>query len=144
VILKQGADLHTSTLNQMMAAEFVGSDAFAAHVARIIEVYRDRRDAMVRALEREMPAAVRFTRPAGGLFLWVELPPGIDARLLLRRCLSHGVAFVPGAAFHPCGGGDNTLRLNFSNMPPARIEEGIRRLAAAVRELAAAGTAAAA
>jgi DNA-binding transcriptional MocR family regulator len=138
VVIKQGADLHSSTLNQMQTSEYLRSVDFDARVGRIIEVYRERRDAMIGALEREMPAGTRFTRPAGGLFLWVELPGGVDARALLRRALEHRVAFVPGGSFYPNGGHEDTLRLNFSNMPPERIAEGIRRIAAATRELLAA------
>jgi 2-aminoadipate transaminase len=135
VLAKQSADLHTSTLSQMMLAAYLESFDLDANLARIREAYRARRNAMVRALEREMPPDVRFTRPSGGLFLWVELPDGIDARHLLDVCLAHDVAFVPGEPFFPNGGHTNTLRLNFSNMPEQRIAEGVRRLAAALREL---------
>lgn len=134
-LLKQGADLHTGTFDQMLAFEYLEKADLDERIGQIIETYRARRDAMIRALEREMPAEVRFTRPAGGLFLWVELPAGIDARLLLRRCLDEGVAFVPGSGFFPNGGHENTMRLNFSNASPERIEEGIRRLARALGEL---------
>jgi 2-aminoadipate transaminase len=135
VLAKQGADLHTSTLAQMMLAAYLESYDLDANLVRVREAYRARRAAMVRALEREMPAGVRFTRPAGGLFLWVELPSGVDARRLLEVCLAHDVAFVPGESFFPNGGHANTLRLNYSNMPEERIEEGVRRLAAALRDL---------
>jgi DNA-binding transcriptional MocR family regulator len=106
-----------------------------ADISRIQELYREHRDAMVNALERELPPGARFTRPAGGLFLWLELPAHLDARALLRRCLKHNVAFVPGGAFFPNGNRENYLRLCFSNMPVDRITEGIRRLAAALREM---------
>ncbi len=139
VILKQGADLHTPTLGQMQLDRYMELHDLDANVGRIRAVYRDRRDAMARALEREMPAGVTFSRPAGGLFLWVELPDALDARELLKRCLAREVAFVPGGAFFPNGGHENTLRLNFSNMPIERIEEGVRRLAASVRDLLAEG-----
>jgi DNA-binding transcriptional MocR family regulator len=135
VVIKQGADLHSSTLNQMQAAEYLATVDFDGRVGRIIEVYRERRDALAAALTREMPRGTRFTHPAGGLFLWVELPEGLDSRALLARALEHGVAFVPGDSCFPNGGHRNTLRLNFSNMPPARIEEGVRRIAAAARQL---------
>ncbi len=138
VILKQGADLHTATLTQMMTAEFLESSSMDERIQRISAVYRARRDAMLAALEQEMPAGVRFTRPQGGLFLWVELPEGVDARALLARSLEHDVAFVPGSSFFPNGGHENTMRLNFSNMPEERIAEGVRRLAVVVREALAA------
>jgi DNA-binding transcriptional MocR family regulator len=135
VVLKQGADLHTSTLDQMIAARYLETRDLDEDIRRITALYRERRDAMVGALEREMPEGVRFTRPSGGLFLWVELPDGISARALLERCLERQVAFVPGGAFFPSGGHENTLRLNFSNAPVPRIEEGVRRIAAALRDL---------
>jgi len=90
---------------------------------------------MVGALEEMMPAGVKFTRPQGGLFLWVELPKHIPAVELLRECLKRDVAFVPGDAFFPNGGVKNTLRLNYSNMPEDRIREGIRRLAGVIRQI---------
>ena len=139
VLVKQGADLHTSTLAQMMLAAYLESYDLDANLARVREAYRARRDAMVRALEREMPAGVRFTRPSGGLFLWVELPDGLDSRRLLEACIAHDVVFVPGDSFFPNGGHANTLRLNYSAMPEDRIEEGIRRIGAALRELLARG-----
>jgi DNA-binding transcriptional MocR family regulator len=135
VMLKQGADLHTPTLNQMQVAACMDGHGFDERIVRISAVYRERRAAMIRALEREMPAGVRFTRPQGGLFLWVEFPASIDARELLMRCLDDGVAFVPGSGFFPNGGHANTARLNYSNQPPERIEEGIRRIAVALRAM---------
>lgn len=135
VILKQGADLHTATLAQMEAAAYMERFDLDGAIARIRAAYLSRRDAMVDALDRHMPAGCRFTRPSGGLFLWGELPKGVNARDLLARCLKRDVAFVPGGAFFPSGGHENTLRLNYSNMPEDRIEEGVSRLAAALREM---------
>ena len=132
VVLKQGADLQTSTLTQMQVARYLAENDLDADIARLIPVYRERRDAMLEALDKEMPAGVRYTRPAGGLFLWVELPRGLSARTLLDECLRRNVAFVPGGAFFPNGGHEETLRLNYSNMPVERIREGIRRLASAL------------
>lgn len=130
VIAKQGMDLHTATLNQMIAHEILtGEDDFLdQHVRRIRAVYRQRRDVMLAAMETYFPEEVRWTYPQGGLFLWVTLPEGLDAAELLKSALDHKVAYVPGAAFHPEGGGNNTLRLNFSLCDPQRIETGIRRL----------------
>ncbi len=135
VILKQGTDLHTSTLSQMMVAAYMDRYDLDEDVRRIRDAYRIRRDAMLEAIEAEMPGGVRVTRPAGGLFLWAELPEGVDARDLLDRCVARDVAFVPGEAFFPNGGHKNTIRLNFSNMPPDRIAEGIRRIAGALSEI---------
>ena len=103
-----------------------------ADIAKIVPVYRERRDAMLAALDEEMPAGVTYTRPSGGLFLWMTLPDRLSARTLLDECVRQNVAFVPGGAFYPNGDHENTLRLNYSNMPIDRIREGIRRLASAV------------
>ncbi len=138
VLVKQGADLHTSTFAQFQLARYLDLHDIDANVARVREVYRSRRDAMLAALARELPGEVSWTRPSGGLFVWVTLPVGLDARALLERCLEHDVAFVPNGSFFPNGGHENTLRLNFSNMPEPRIDEGVRRLAAALRDLVAA------
>jgi 2-aminoadipate transaminase len=128
VLAKQGTDLHTSSLIQLLAARFMLENDLEAHIARIRQVYRARRDAMLAALDEHFPDNVRYTRPSGGLFLWVELPQGLDARELLEHALEERVAFVPGECFFPAGHHENTLRLNFSAMPKDRIEEGIRRL----------------
>ena len=135
VLVKQAADLHTATLNQMLLVGYLTRYDINAAIERIRDVYRRRRDAMTAALEREMPAGTRFTRPRGGLFIWVELPEEVSARRLLARCLERDVAFVPGDCFFPAGGHANTLRLNFSNMPEERIAEGIARLGEALRAL---------
>lgn len=135
VILKQGADLHTSTLSQALTAAYIEEHGLDGQLARITRTYRLRRDAMVAALEEEMPEGVTFTRPEGGLFLWITLPGGVSARELLALCLERQVAFVPGGGFYPNGGHENTLRLNFSCMGEERIREGIRRMAAALGEL---------
>jgi 2-aminoadipate transaminase len=135
IIVKQGADLHSSTFDQMVASEYLSTYDIDANIRRILIAYRSRRDVMVKALELEMPPGVTFSRPHGGLFLWVELPEVIDARELLPRCLKRDVAFVPGGSFFPAHNRENTLRLNFSNMPEDRIVEGVRRLAAAIREM---------
>ena len=87
---------------------------------------------MLAALDVEMPAGVSWTHPEGGLFLWMTLPDRLNARTLLEECVRQNVAFVPGGAFYPNGGHENTLRLNYSNMPVERIREGVRRLASAV------------
>jgi 2-aminoadipate transaminase len=132
VLLKQGMDLHTSSLSQWAAAKFLETFDYDAHINKIIDIYKDRRDVMISALEEYFPAEAKFTRPQGGLFTWVELPGHINAALLLRQSLAFDVAFVPGDSFFPNGGVTNTLRLNYSNMPPEKIREGIRRLAAAI------------
>lgn len=128
VQMKQGADLHTSTFNQMLAYEVAHGGFLDRHVKLIRQVYRERRDAMVSALERYAPPGVVWTRPQGGLFLWLTLPAGFDAKTLFPEALKEKVAYVPGAAFYPNGGGDRSMRLNFSYCTPDMIQEGIRRL----------------
>ncbi|QKV17280.1 PLP-dependent aminotransferase family protein [Oricola thermophila] len=134
VILKQAGDLHSATINQV-AMERVARSCFHEQVERIRAVYAARRDRMLRALEREMPAQVQWTRPEGGMFVWLTLPEGLDGAALLARSVEwERVAFVPGRAFFPDGSGANTLRLSFSCAPGDMIDEGIRRLAGLVRE----------
>jgi len=97
-------------------------------VKNVRRVYRQRRDAMLKAMEAHFPAIIRWTRPQGGLFLWATLPEGQDSAEILKEAIAEKVAFVPGASFFPREGGARTFRLNFSYCPPDVIEEGIRRL----------------
>ncbi len=134
VQLKQGSDLHTSTFTQMVAYEVARDGFLDEHVKYIRKVYRERRDVMLSALQEMFPPEVTWTRPQGGLFLWVTLPEGMDAQRLFEAALHEDVAFVPGDSFFASGGeGCRHLRLNFSNATPERIREGIRRLSIAVR-----------
>jgi 2-aminoadipate transaminase len=130
---KQPSDLHTG-MAQQMATYRVAKDGFVdEHVKHIIDFYRERRDVMLRAIEEHFPAAAHYTRPAGGLFVWAELPAYIDTRELLLDAIQEKVAFVPGQGFHPDLSGTNTMRLNFSNVPPDQLREGVRRLGLAIR-----------
>lgn len=131
---KQGADLHTATFNQLVAFEVAHGGFLDRHIHTIRDVYGKRRDLMMAAMEREFPSEVSWTHPQGGLFLWGTLPAYMDAKDLLKTCLDRKVAFVPGEAFHPTGGGKNTMRINFSNATHAEIEEGILRLGTSIRE----------
>jgi 2-aminoadipate transaminase len=128
---KQGTDLHSSTFDQMLAYE-VGRGGFIdRHVQHIREVYGRRRNVMLEALAQAFPdpsVGVRWTRPQGGLFLWVMLPEWMDATELFVEAVKEKVAFVPGVSFHPGGGGHNTMRLNFSCESDEVIKEGIARL----------------
>ncbi|WGF89583.1 aminotransferase-like domain-containing protein [Marinivivus vitaminiproducens] len=129
VLAKQAGDLHSPTLNQM-AMHQVAERVFESHVPRLRAAYRKRRDAMLAALDRCMPAGVSWTRPQGGMFVWVTLPDGMDGADLLARAVREAkVAFVPGGAFFADGSGRNTLRLSFSLADGEQIEAGIRRLA---------------
>jgi 2-aminoadipate transaminase len=139
VQFKQGADLHTSTFDQMVAYEVVHDGFLDEHVKKIRAVYRERRDVMLAALTEYFPPEVTWTHPQGGLFLWVTLPEGFDMEHLFQAALRENVAFVPGDCFYPgADAGRRHMRLNFSHSTPQQIREGIRRLGLAVaREMAA-------
>lgn len=137
VQLKQGADLHTSTFTQMVAYEVARAGFLDEHVQRLRDVYRERRNVMLESLAENIPPDmdVTWTRSAGGLFLWMQLPEGMDSRQLLAAALEKNVAFVPGDAFFAGGDvGRRYCRLNFSNAKPEMIHQGIRRLGLAIRE----------
>ena len=125
---KQAADLHSSPLNQWIVLELLRRGQLERQLPRLRRIYRERRDAMLAALEESLVGEVQWTRPEGGMFVWVTLPETVDAAALLERALARGVAFVPGAEFHVDGGGRNTLRLNFTHVTPDRIREGMERL----------------
>ncbi len=133
LILKQAADLHTSSFDQRVACAFLTANDQSAHLGRIRGAYGERFEVMDAALQKEMPAGYRWTRPEGGMFLWLTGPGELDGLELLERAIKHQVAFVPGRDFFPAEGGNNYLRLNFSNSNPARIREGVRRLGALCR-----------
>ncbi|MCS7060834.1 MAG: PLP-dependent aminotransferase family protein [Anaerolineae bacterium] len=135
---KQGADLHTSTLSQNIAYEVAKDNFLDRHLEVIRQTYRTRRDVMLAAMQQHFPLDARWNRPEGGMFLWCELAPGVDATERLRAAVPKKVAFVPGASFYPCGGGENTMRLNFSNAAPDKIREGIARLGEVLAEQVAA------
>lgn len=133
VLLKQAADLQCSTINQIVT-EQVARHHLEDHAAMLRRVYSARRDHMIKALEREMPEGVTFTRPEGGMFVWVTVPAHIDcADLLATSLATEKVAFVPGRAFYADGSMGNTMRLSFSCATEAQIDEGISRLGRLIR-----------
>ena len=135
VIAKQACDLHTATFNQIVAYE-VGHGGFLdTHIHVIRECYGHRRDVMLGALDSYFPPGVEWTHPEGGLFLWATMPEDLDAAEVLQSAVKRKVAFVPGEPFHPCGGGKNTMRLNFSFATPENIQEGIYRLSQVMKEI---------
>ncbi len=126
---KQGADLHSSTFDQMVANDVAQRGLLKMHIKRLRKVYAERRNVMHEALEEFWPDSCSWTRPAGGLFLWARVPEGIDTTDLLRKAVERKVAYVPGVNFYPHeDGGFNAMRLNFSNAKPEQIVEGVRRL----------------
>ena len=134
VLAKQGADLHTSTFNQLAAYELAKTGLLNEHVKLIRNTYKERRDMMMESMAEFFPSGTRWTHPKGGMFLFGYLPENLDATDIFKRAVEKKVAFVPGAAFHPNGGGENTMRLNFSYSTPEIIREGIQRLGLAIKE----------
>ncbi|MDR6981167.1 2-aminoadipate transaminase [Streptomyces sp. 3330] len=128
VVAKQAADLHTPTVNQLAAARYLTAFDLDAHVTRVAAVYRERRDAMLAGLPDALPAGSVWTRPEGGMFLWVRLPGSYDTTALLPRVVAQDVAYVPGAPFYAGEPDRSTLRLCFVTQTPDEIAEGLRRL----------------
>lgn len=135
VVAKQASDLHSNYLSQRIVYQYLSDHDIDEHIARIREAYKNQRDLMISSIEKHFPEEVEFTRPDGGMFLWVTLPEGLSALRLFDLAGGEDVAFVPGSAFYVDEGGKNTLRLNFSNSDGDHIEEGIRRLARVIEKL---------
>ena len=135
VMVKQGADLQSSTISQMEVAKFLETYDIEEHIEKIKVVYKKRRDLMMKTMEEEFPEEVTFTYPEGGLFTWVVLPEHMNAREIAVKALEENVAFVPGGSFFPNGGHENTFRMNYSNMDEERIVEGVKRLGKVLKEM---------
>ncbi|RQD68885.1 MAG: PLP-dependent aminotransferase family protein [Tindallia sp. MSAO_Bac2] len=135
VLVKQGSDLHTSSLSQQELNCFMEDYDMDEHIGKIREVYRKRRDIMMKTMEETFPDSVKFTYPNGGLFTWVEMPEHMNAREVFKKAIEHNVAFVPGDSFYPNGGVHNTMRINYSTMPEDKIVEGITRLGKVLHEM---------
>ncbi|QFP78421.1 PLP-dependent aminotransferase family protein [Deinococcus sp. AJ005] len=130
---KQGADLHTPTLNQMIVTELL-DEVLPRQIEMVRKAYGERAALMLGHIENEFPGSVEYTRPEGGMFLWITLPGQIDSTKMLVRALTRNVAYVPGSPFFALGGGENTLRLSYSNATPEQIERGIKALGETIRE----------
>ena len=130
---KQAADLHTSIFNQRVVYEVVRNGLLDAHVPTIRARYKVQRDAMEAALEKHLSGLAQWQRPAGGMFFWLELAPGLDAIRLLPQAVAAGMAFVPGEPFYASAPRRNALRLSFVTVPAAQIEVGIVALAGVLR-----------
>ncbi|MDG0025966.1 PLP-dependent aminotransferase family protein [Trinickia sp. Y13] len=131
---KQATDLHTPSITQRIVHEVVKDGFLDEHVPTIRALYRDQCAAMLSALERHMPEDVKWNRPEGGMFVWVNLPHTINTMKLLEAAVAENVAFVPGGPFYAHEPDHSTLRLSFVTVPPAKIDEGIARLAKLIRE----------
>jgi 2-aminoadipate transaminase len=138
-IAKQAADLCTGELDQRIVHEACRRGILDRQAPVLRRYYQAKRDVMVKALRAHFGGALTWPDPRGGFFLWASLPPLVDADVLLPRAIAHGVVYVAGQAFFVNGSGRHFVRLSFSAPPPDRIEEGVRRLAAAVQEEEAAG-----
>jgi DNA-binding transcriptional MocR family regulator len=112
-----------------MVREYLTGQAWQEQVKVFRELYRGRRDAMLEALAAVMPDGCRWTRPAGGFYVWLQLPPGLNSKAMLPRAISSRVAYVPGTGFYADGSGAGHLRLSYCFPEPGRIREGVRRLA---------------
>ena len=132
-IAKQAVDLHTGSLAQRAVARLLQTFDYEAHLRQLRRLYAERLDAMLASIEHNFPEGTAWTRPEGGMFVWMRLPAGLDAGELLADAMRERVAFVPGAPFFPGDPCHETLRLNFSNRPPLLIAEGMARLGACVR-----------
>ena len=128
-LAKQAADLHTSQLTQMVVHEVIKDGFLERHIPKIRTLYGDQCQVMLDAMAQHFPAGVEWTKPEGGMFIWVTLPKHIDAMKLLDEAIAQKVAFVPGSPFYANAPETNTLRLSFVTVPPERIRAGIEILA---------------
>ena len=135
IVAKQASDLHSGCLSQRVVYQFLIDNEIDDHIFRIREAYGAQRDLMIKIMEETFPESVKYTRPEGGMFLWVTLPEGFSSLDLFQRAIKDKVAFVPGHAFFADGSGGNTMRLNFSNSDPEKIVEGMTRLSRSVKEM---------
>jgi len=134
VTLKQGADLCGPSLTQRLVVRFLTEYDVHAHIARLCQHYKAKLETMLQALSQHMPEEAEWTKPEGGLFVWVKLPERVDTAKMLERALAHKVAYVPGQPFFADGSGQNTMRLSFALATLEELEEGIRRLGAVGKE----------
>ncbi|NPA75973.1 MAG: PLP-dependent aminotransferase family protein [Euryarchaeota archaeon] len=134
VLAKQGIDLCTNTFAQYIARDYIARGYLERHLPDIISLYKAHRDLMLDVMEDEFPEGVKWTRPDGGMFLWVTLPDGMDAEAMFTKAIENKVAYVVGSAFFPDRSHKNTMRLNFTYSTEEQIKEGIRRLGKVIRE----------
>lgn len=135
VIAKQAADLHTNSFSQYVLYQYLISNDPSTHIAKIVTQYAAQKQAMVEAISRHFPESVKYTNPDGGMFIWATLPNNISSMKLFEMAVKDGVCIVPGHPFYIGKNDVSTMRLNFSCMDEATIEEGIRRLGKSVHQL---------
>lgn len=129
IAAKQASDLHTNVISQYAIYDYLANNDYEKHISQITELYKKQCNAMISAMEKYLPAHVTFTKPEGGMFLWVDLGEGVSSVEVFNRAVKNKVAFVPRDPFYTNVKGASTLRLNYTNSEPETIEEGIRRLA---------------
>ena len=134
VLAAEAAVLCPPTFNQLVIADYLATQDWQGQVVAFRSMYRERRDAMLEALEQQMPAGTTWTHPTGGFYVWVSRPGALDSKVLLPRAVTARVAFVPGTAFYADGSGRSNLRLSYCYPEPDRIREGVRRLATVLEE----------
>jgi len=128
-LCKQGMDVHTTNLAQVMVYEYLKSGELKGHIAEITEKYKGKKELMLSLIEKEFPKNIKISPCDGGLFIWITLPEGTNTLDLFKKAVEKKVAFVPGTHFFAQGGNENTMRLNFSMVSEQKIEEGIKILA---------------
>ena len=134
VMAKQGADLCTSPFVQKIAAKYIEDGHFEKFLKLTIQIYKEKKEVMLAAFEEFMPEGVTWTKPEGGLFLFVTLPEYMDTEKLFLKAIENKVAFVIGSVFHCDSSGKNTMRINFSYSSKEKNREGVKRLAQVIRE----------
>ena len=133
ILMKQGADLQSSTISQIEVATYLEQYNIEEHIEKIKETYKRRRDLMINVMKEEFPKEIKYTVPQGGLFTWVTLPEYMNSRDLAVKALDKNVAYVPGGSFYANGGHENDMRLNYSAMEDDKIVEGMKRLAEVIK-----------
>jgi 2-aminoadipate transaminase len=133
VLAAESAVLCPSSLAQLMVREYLASQPWREQIKVFCELYAERRDAMLGALEASMPADCRWTRPEGGFYIWLRLPDGLDSKRMLPLAISARIAYVPGVGFYADGSGAEYMRLSYCYPEPATIREGVRRLAGVIK-----------
>ncbi len=134
MICKQTSDLCSSTFSQYIANEFIRQGSLDLHIMKICEMYKPKRDMMINSIKKYFPKGYECNKPHGGMFAWVTLPEGIDTETMFLDAMKKKVAYVHGKAFHVDGGGERSIRLNFSYSSNEKIKEGIRRLGLVIHE----------
>jgi DNA-binding transcriptional MocR family regulator len=134
VLAAESAVLCPPSFSQLAVSRYLATQPWQEQIKAYRELYRERRDAMLAALGAHLPRGTRWTHPRGGFYVWVTLPPGLDAKAMLPRAVTERVAYVPGTAFYADGFGTSCMRLSYCYPPPERIVEGVRRLARVIEQ----------